>query len=98
MTTPTIMETAPDLLGTKRPNLVTTKDSAWDQVQFRVQCEVWLNPSDAARVEEAIMPGRGRNTDAIDIAEKIVLENVAEGANSTFYKIISLAFADLRNA
>ena|SRR5215210_4201363 len=97
MTTSEIMETAPDLLGTKRPNLVTTKDSAWDRVQFRVQCEVWLDPDVAARVEAAIMPGPGKTTAAINNAEKLVLDNIAGGANPTFYKIISLAFADLRN-
>jgi len=97
MTVTAIKETAPQPLGTKRPNLVTTKDSAWERVQFRVQCEVWLDPDVAAQVEEAIMPGPGRTELAIKNAEKLVLDNVAAGANSAFYEIISLGFQDLRN-
>ena len=98
MTTLEIIESAPADLGTKRPNLVTTKDSGWKRVQFRVQCEVWLDPDVAARVEKAIMTGPGRTADAIEEAKKLVLDNVAAGANSTFYQIISLGFDDLRDA
>jgi hypothetical protein len=98
MTAPAIRrETAPGVLGTKRPNLVTQKDSAWDKVQFRVQCEVWLNPDVAKQVEDAIMPGPGRTEQALTDAEKLVVGNIEVGANDIFYEIISLGFKDLRN-
>jgi hypothetical protein len=83
--------------GLKRTNLVFVRDSGIAKVQFRVQCEIWLTPEDAATVEDAVMPGSGRTEEAMRRAERLVVENIAEGATAEFHQIVSLGFKDQRN-
>lgn len=76
------------------PNLVTIRDSGKSLVEFRVQCEVELEPLEADLVEAA-MAGPGSNRRNLDAALGLLVDHAQKvGSSEAFKQILKLAVED----
>jgi hypothetical protein len=80
-----------DAFGIKVHNLVLEKDSGNDYVEFRVQCEIRLNPEEARQVLADLST---KTVQSLRHAEQIVTPNIDSGASAISRQAISNAFQD----
>ena len=78
------------ILGTILPNLVLVQDSG-KPFEFRVQCEVTLDPADAMDVHTGLAD---KTVGSLRHVEDIVTKHIDPAATATFRKIVQLAFED----
>jgi hypothetical protein len=78
--------------GKEIPNLVVSRDSGDEHVEFRVQCEVWLTPDEADHLDKLLK--RPRTSGNLDDARDFVLARVHPQATEAFRRIIRIAFDD----
>ena len=81
------------ILGTILPNLVLVQDSG-KPFEFRVQCEVILDPADAMEVHTGLAD---KTVKSLQHVEDIVTKHMDPAATANFRKIVELAFADNYN-
>jgi hypothetical protein len=86
--------TATALLGKDIPNLLIVWDSGEQKVEFRVQCEVPLDPEEADQLLTDLR--RPRTRQSVARAKQFVLDRLDPGATERFKKIVELAFDDQR--
>lgn len=80
------------MLGKNIPNLVVVLDSE-KGYEFRVQLEVLIPGNRGRNLAQLIASGSSAN---VDVAKKIVFENVSKTATPGFRKILREAFAQNR--